>query len=145
MMQIAAIIAQCNDSALSAGFCANHTIVPLDPGTEPECKLTAGLGDSTPTCVALDWMRHSLGADADGALAVLITDGSPSACSGGRSPDVHTKEIAYELYQSGIRFAVVLVGNEVSDEAAELYPAAITARVTSMTDLRNVQVILDTL
>ena len=145
MMQIAAIIAQCNDTALSAGFCHDHTIVPLDPGTEPECKQKAGLGNSTPTCVALDWMRHSLGADADGALAVLITDGSPSACSGGRSPDVHTKELAYELYQSGMRFAVVLVGQDVYDEAAELYPAAITARVTSMTDLRNVQVILDTL
>jgi len=144
-MQIAAIIAQCNDTALSAGFCHDHTIVPLDPGTEPECKQKAGLGHSTPTCVALDWMRHSLGADADGALAVLITDGSPSACSGGRSPDVHTKEIAYELYQSGMRFAVVLVGQDVYDEAAELYPAAITARVTSMTDLHNVQVILDTL
>ena len=94
--------------------------------------------------MALDWLRHSLGADADGALAVLITDGSPSACSGGRSPDAHTKELADELYQSGMRFAVVLVG-EVHDEAAALYPAAITARVTSMQDLRNVQVILDTL
>jgi len=145
MMQIAAIIAQCNDSALSAGFCDERTIVPLDPGTEPECKQRAGLGDATPTCVALDWMRHALGADADGALAVLITDGSPSACSGGRSPEMHTKELANELYQSGMRFAVVLVGDGVYDEAAALYPAAITARVTSMTDLRNVQVILDTL
>ena len=144
MMQIAAIIAQCNESALSAGFCDERTIVPLDPGTEPACKLAAHLGSSTPTCVALDWLRHSLGADADGALAVLITDGSPSACSGGRSPDAHTKELANELYQSGMRFAVVLVG-EVHDEVAALYPAAITARVTSMTDLRNVQVILDTL
>ena len=90
-------------------------------------------------------MRHSLGADADGALAVLITDGSPTACSGGRSPEMHTRELANELYQSGMRFAVVLVGDQVYDEAAALYPAAITARVTSMTDLRNVQVILDTL
>ena len=118
--------------------------MPLDPGTEPACKVRAHLGNGTPTCVALDWLRHSLGADADGALAVLITDGSPSSCSGGRSPEMHTKELANELYQSGMRFAVVLVG-EVDAGAAALYPAAITARVTSMTDLRNVQVILDTL
>jgi ADP-heptose:LPS heptosyltransferase len=85
-----------------------------------------------------------LGTETDGALTVLITDGSPTSCSGGRVPATHTKQLADEMYQSGLRFAVVLVGNP-DPEAAALYPAAITATVTSLSDLRNVQVILDTL
>ena len=144
MMQVAGVLAECNDEALVAGYCDQQTIVPLTGGQQPICKYASGLGGGTPTCVGLDWMRSMLGTEADGALAVLITDGSPSSCSGGHYPASHTKQLANEMYQSGMRFAVVLVGTPETG-AAELYPAAITATVTSLSDLRNVQVILDTL
>ena len=81
---------------------------------------------------------------ADGATIVLITDGSPSACSGGRIPADHTKQMAQQLHDSGVRFACIIV-NDPGSEALSLYPSPITAVVNTMDDLRNVQVILDSL
>ena len=143
-MQAAAVIAESNSDVVVAGYAGRDEIIQIEPGMQPICRSMVHIGSSTPTCVGLEWMRYQVGSSTDGATIVLITDGSPSACSGGRSPGDHTREMAQELYESGVRFACIIVNDPHSDALA-LYPSAITSVVNSMDDLRNVQVILDSL
>jgi len=143
-MQIAAVIAASNDDIVVAGFAGDQDIIAFEPGYQPLCRYELDIKSSTPTCVGLEWMSYQVGADGDGATIVLITDGSPSACSGGHGPEDHTRQLAQELYQSGAKFACILV-NRPSMDIIDMYPSPITAVVNTMDDLRNVQVILDSL
>ena len=143
-MQIAAVIAESNDDILISGFAGSQDIIVFDPGYQPICRHQQDVRSATPTCVGLEWMRHQVGNDADGATIILITDGSPSTCSGGHGAVDHTRQLAEEIYQSGTKFACILV-NTPSQGVIDMYPSPITAVVNTMDDLRNVQVILDSL
>jgi len=143
-MQAAAVISESNSDVTVAGYAGQNQIIRIEPGMQPICRSMVHIPSATPTCVGLEWMRYQVRGSADGATIVLITDGSPSACSGGRIPADHTKQMAQQLHDSGVRFACIIV-NDPGSEALSLYPSPITAVVNTMDDLRNVQVILDSL
>jgi len=87
----------------------------------------------TPMCVALTFLSTTY-QSADASIAVLITDGRPSEASGMSREHVveHTRELAYSLYEAGMRYLLIQVKTEGLEQ---LYPAEITLHVDCKEDL----------
>ena len=125
------------------GFTGNFTenvIVPLKAGYVIQ-DTKSFFGDSplirlTPMCVALQFLSTAY-KGADASIAVLITDGYPSEAFGLSQDHVmkHTKELAYSLYEAGMRYLLIQVNIEGLER---LYPAEITLHVSSEQDLLQI-------
>jgi len=125
------------------GFTGNFTenmIVPLKAGYVIDDSMS-GLGESplirlTPMCVALEFLATAY-KGADASIAVLITDGNPSEASGLSQDHVmkHTRELAYSLYEAGMRYLLIQVNIEGLER---LYPAEITVHVSCEEDLLQI-------
>jgi hypothetical protein len=125
------------------GFTTTYTenvIVPLKAGYVPQSP-KCGFGESlflgfTPMCVALKFLS-SVYQGAEASIAVLITDGDPSEAFGLSHDHVmkHTGELAYSLYEAGMRYLLIQVNIEGLER---LYPAEITLHVSCEEDLLQI-------
>ena len=125
------------------GFTGNFTenmIIPLKPGYVLENTMSFFGGSPsirlTPMCVALKFLS-SVYQGAEASIAVLITDGNPSECCGLSQDHVmkHTRELAYSLYEAGMRYLLIQVNTEGLER---LYPAEITLHVNCEEDLLQI-------
>jgi len=125
------------------GFTGNfseNVIVPLKAGYVIEDTMSC-FGESplirlTPMCVALQFLSTAY-QGADASIAVLITDGNPSEAFGLSQDHVmkHTRELAYSLYEAGMRYLLIQVNTEGLER---FYPAEITVRVSCEEDLLQI-------
>ncbi len=117
-----------------------NVIIPLKSGYVPHPDAEYfGVASSlrlTPMCVALKFLS-SVYQGAEASIAVLITDGNPSEAAGLGQDHVikHTRELAYSLYEAGMRYLLI----QVNIEGLEiLYPAEITLHVSCEEDLLQI-------
>jgi hypothetical protein len=122
------------------GTFTENVIIPLKAGYVPQ-SLKCGFGESlflglTPMCVALKFLS-SVYQGAEASIAVLITDGNPSEAFGLSQDHVieHTRELAYSLYEAGMRYLLIQVNIEGLES---LYPAEITLHVSCEEDLLQI-------
>jgi hypothetical protein len=117
-----------------------NVIVPLKAGYVPQDTEMFSSHCSqirlTPMCVALKFLS-SVYQGAEASIAVLITDGDPSAACSLSQDHVlkHTRELAYSLYEAGIRYFLIQVNIEGLEH---LYPADITLHVSCEGDLLQI-------
>jgi hypothetical protein len=125
------------------GFTGNFTeniIVPLKAGYVLEDTMSFLGGPPlirlTPMCVALKFLSSAY-QGAEASIAVLITDGNPSEAFGLSQDHVlkHTRELAYDLYEAGMRYLLIQVNTEGLER---LYPAEITLHVSCEEDLLQI-------
>ena len=125
------------------GFTGNFTenvIIPLKAGYVPQdpisCFRESPMIRLTPMCVALKFLS-SVYQGAEASIAVLITDGNPSEAFGLSQDHVmkHTRELAYSLYEAGMRYLLIQVNIEGLER---LYPAEITVHVSREEDLLQI-------
>ena len=125
------------------GFTGNFTenmIIPLKAGYVLEDTMSCfGAYPSirlTPMCVALTFLSSAY-QGAEASIAVLITDGNPSESAGLSQDHVmkHTRELAYSLYEAGMRYLLIQVNTEGLER---LYPAEITLHVSCEEDLLQI-------
>ena len=116
-----------------------NIIIPLKAEYVP--NVTSHLGECTllgltPMCVALTFLS-SVYQGAEASIAVLITDGNPSAaiCLSQEHVIEHTRELAYSLYEAGMRYLLIQVNTEGLEH---LYPAEITVQVNCEEDLLQI-------
>lgn len=96
--------------------------------------------DGNADCTALAWLRSYLGAHESEATAIVITDGNPGSpypirCDSYR----HTKQIAREIHDAGMRYASVLINRDPTD----LYPSEIQVSVKNAEGIANLQGVLN--
>lgn len=122
------------------GTFTENIIVPLKAGYVPQDPISF-FGESplirlTPMCVALKFLS-SVYQGAEASIAVLITDGNPSEAFGLSQDHVmkHTRELAYSLYEAGMRYLLIQVNIEGLER---LYPAEITVHVSCEEDLLQI-------
>ena len=117
-----------------------NIIIPLKAGYVPQADTDFFAGSSslrlTPMCVALKFLS-SVYQGAEASIAVLITDGNPSAATDLSQDHViqHTRELAYSLYEAGMRYLLIQVNIEGLET---LYPAEITLHVSCEEDLLQI-------
>jgi len=121
------------------GTFTENVIIPLKAGYVPDIASRLDefpLLGLTPMCVALTFLSSTY-QGADAAIAVLITDGNPSAAVGLSQDHVieHTREIAYNLYEAGMRYLLIQVNTEGLEH---LYPAEITLHVNREEDMLQI-------
>jgi hypothetical protein len=121
------------------GSFSKNVIVPLKEGYVP--NVTGNFGECTllgltPMCVALTFLSTAY-QGSEASIAVLITDGNPSAAMGLSQEHVmeHTRELAYSLYEAGMRYLLIQVNTEGLEH---LYPADITVQVDCEEDLLQI-------
>ena len=129
------------------GFASSFSqnfILPVPAREQPQCReivIASGIQiDGNADCTALAWLRSYLGVHESDATAIVITDGNPGdpfpvRCNSYR----HTKQIAQEMHDSGMRYASVLINREPTD----LYPSEIQVSVNNGEDIGNLQGVLD--
>jgi len=122
------------------GTFTKNVIIPLKAGYVPQDPMSC-FGESltlrlTPMCVALKFLS-SVYQGAEASIAVLITDGWPSEAFGLSQDHVmkHTRELAYSLYEAGMRYLLIQVNTEGLER---LYPAEITVHVSCEEDLLQI-------
>jgi len=116
-----------------------NLIIPLKAEYVPNVSSHLGqctLLGLTPMCVALTFLSSAY-QGAEASIAVLITDGNPSAAIGLTQEHVmeHTRELAYSLYEAGMRYLLIQVNTEGLEY---LYPADITVQVDCEEDLLQI-------
>ncbi len=116
-----------------------NIIIPLKVEYVPNVSSHLGeftLLGLTPMCVALTFLSSAY-QGAEASIAVLITDGNPSAAVGLSQEHVmeHTRELAYSLYEAGMRYLLIQVNTEGLEH---LYPAEITLQVNCEEDLLQI-------
>ena len=123
------------------GYFSENVIIPLKAGYVPQGPTGSYSRESpllglTPMCVALQFLS-TVYQGAEASIAVLITDGNPSEAFGLSQDHVmkHTRELAYSLYEAGMRYLLIQVNTEGLER---LYPAEITVHVSSKEDLLQI-------
>lgn len=88
-------------------------------------------------CSALLFMEQQMQGDYEGSLAVIISDGAPNSPSPlqNRHLHAHTKSVSHRLYEQGLRFVSVLVGN-YADQT--YYPSDVAVQLNSVADMQKV-------
>ena len=128
------------------GFASSHDenyILPVPAREQPLCRSEVNKVaqiDGNADCTALAWLRSYLGAHESEATAIVITDGNPGSpypirCDSYR----HTKQIAREIHDAGMRYASVLINRDPTD----LYPSEVQVSVNNADDIANLQGVLD--
>ena len=141
--QAAAALSSRLPDAQLFGFSGTHSknlIMKLEPGNQPVCRWRGRgeygtIGTGNPDCVALEYIQTMLEGDLSGASAIMISDGQPAGPSPLDSYNHlynHTKELAKEMHQSGMKFAAVLV-NKFDDD--DIYPADVQVHIKNEEDL----------
>ena len=87
-------------------------------------------------CAALMWLRERLAGDMDGSIAIIVTDGHPAAHNQACQPYTHTKRVAEEMADMGLRFISVGVGFGVNT-IDYIYPADVVVKVPFLRDIEN--------
>jgi|15BtaG_2_1085339.scaffolds.fasta_scaffold05487_3 hypothetical protein len=88
-------------------------------------------------CSALLFMEQMMLGDLGSSLAVVISDGAPNNPSPLENVHLraHTKKVAHRLYQEGLRFVSVLVGNYADNT---YYPSDVTVTLNEVADMHKV-------
>ena len=110
------------------GAVAGTIIQPVPVGF----RLERQTGENS-DCAMLLWLEEYLEGDLGSATVVLISDGYPAGGSVRCESIGHTREIAHDLYEKGLRYISVLVKMLYSD----LYPSDVIATVNGEGDYDN--------
>ena len=88
-------------------------------------------------CSALLFLEQKLQGEYADSMAVMISDGSPNPPSPfeRRHLHSHTKQVAYRLYEQGLRYVSVLIGRYTDDT---YYPSDVSVRLNSVEDIQDV-------
>ena len=145
--QTAGALAQSTSDCSFWGFCSNShnsIIAPLEPGYQPICRLTGDRRPPTgnPDCVALMFAADKMMSEFSNSSLVIISDGYPAgpAPLSGDHLLKHTRELATEYYNKGLRYASVLLGPDLS---MGLYPADVSVNIKTVEDIGNLRWVVD--
>ena len=139
---IASAISELDSDAVVAAYAGYDEIYRLKSGYTLTHASYNATGGSTPTCVALEWLEKSMAEDLSDAFCLLITDGHPNVCSAGQNPTEHTNAIAWRMYESGVKFGVVIVGRYSANVTKNL-PPTVTVNISSYGELDKLQEIVN--
>jgi len=139
---VAGAVSELDTDAVVAAYAGYDEIYRLKPGHTLTHASYNATGGSTPTCVALEWLEKSMAEDLSDAFCLLITDGLPNVCSAGQNPTEHTNAIAWRMYESGVKFGVVIVGRFSGNVTANL-PPTVTVNISRFGELDRLQEIVN--
>jgi len=144
--QIIGILSQRFSKIQIYGFCSSldeNYIVPIPAGKVPTCQrrgeyLNRG---GNADCTALMWLKDvQLGGLNDSTTVIIISDGAPYGPFPIRCDSVeHTRRLAQEIYNNGVRYVSILLG----DCPFHIYPANITAHIDTLDQITKLQDVID--